>query len=291
MFFSAIDAANRLTLLHHPRDWLNQHGLNILVIVIGSWILRRFGTAVVSGLLHRAVRNHDFATETDRKKRLATLESLVDAIVRIAVWLIATVMIIDELGINTGPLLASAGVVGVALGIGAQSFIKDFVNGIFIIAENQYRVGDTVTLNNVSGTVHAITVRTTVLRDIDGSLHHVPNGTITVATNRTYDIGKLNETITVPLDTDINKLEEVIGKVGEAMVEAKDLGTKIRTVPKVGQITGVTGGGLAVTIVADTDPAAQFKVRNELYHHLVPALKKANIKLVVTPVLQVPIKK
>lgn len=277
MSFATIDSTNRLTLLHHPGDWFNQHGLNILIIIGGAWLMRRFGTAVVSGLLRRAVRNHSFATETDRKKRLATLESLIDAIVRIAVWLVATVMIIDELGINTGPLLASAGVVGVALGIGAQSFIKDFVNGVFIIAENQYRVGDTVTLNNVSGTVQAITVRTTVLRDIDGSLHHVPNGTITVATNKTYDVGKINEQLTIPLDTDLAKLEKIIAQVGAAMVEDKELGGKIRTSPKMGQVSGLSEKGLIVSVVSDTAPGAQFSIRSELYRRLIPAIEKAGI--------------
>ncbi len=277
MSFAAIDAANRLTLLHHPGDWFNQHGLNILIILGGAWLMRRFGTAVVSGLLHRAVRNHSFATETDRKKRLATLESLIDAIIHIAVWLVAAVMIIDELGINTGPLLASAGVVGVALGIGAQSFIKDFVNGIFIIAENQYRVGDTVTLNTVTGTVQAITVRTTVLRDADGSLHHVPNGTITIATNKTYDVGKVNESLTVPQDTDLSKLEKIISTVGAELVEDKELGAKIRTTPKMGQVTGLNDKGLVVGVVCDTVPGAQFQIRSELYRRLLPAIKKAGL--------------
>ncbi len=107
---------------------------------------------------------------------------------RAVVYLIAAIMIISELGIDTGPLLASAGVLGVALGFGAQSLIKDFMNGMFIIIENQYRVGDEVKIGETSGVVESITIRTTTLRGKNGSLHHVPNGAISVTTNLTPGI-------------------------------------------------------------------------------------------------------
>lgn len=277
MFSSAIDVNNRLDLFHNPGTWLSEHGINILIIVGGAWLIRRFGTALVSGLLHRATRSSNFSHETDRKKRLATLESLIDAVIRITVWLVASIMIVSELGINTAPLLASAGIIGVALGIGAQSLIKDFVNGVFIIAENQYRVGDVVQLGTVNGTVQAITVRTTVLRDLDGNVHHIPNGGITVATNKTFDIGRINEPVTVPFDTDLKKLEEVVAAVGIKLVHDKEVGPHVRQAPNLGQASGFNELGLVVRIFAETTPGSQWEVRTALIKELQKALLKENM--------------
>jgi small conductance mechanosensitive channel len=287
-----IDLSNRITLFHYPGAWLRDHGVNILIILIGTWLLRRAGRAIASRILQRIVRSHSFATETDRKKRLQTLVSLADAIIQIAIWMIAAIMIVDELGINTGPLIASAGVVGVALGIGAQSLIKDFVNGMFIIAENQYRVGDVVELNQqVSGTVQAITVRTTILRDMNGNVHHIPNGTITLATNKTFDLGRINEDITVTADTDLNLLEELINQAGKSLAADEELGPKIRKTPHFEQINGFNERGIAVKIFGETTPGGQWKVRSRLFARLAKDFQKHNIHVVYMPGMMLPKKK
>ncbi len=141
------------------------------------------------------------------------MDGLIHAITRFAVYVVAAIMIISELGVNTAPLLASAGIFGIALGFGAQSLIKDLVSGIFIITENQYRVGDVIELGNVSGIVEAITIRTTVLRDQSGNQHHVPNGSIVRTTNKTMGFGGIDENIVVGADTDIQKLVEIINRL------------------------------------------------------------------------------
>ena len=257
--------------------------MNVLIIVVGAWVLRRVGVAVLMGVLKRAVKTHPFATETDRKKRLDTLDSLMNALSKIAVWSIATIMIVDEVGINTAPLLASAGVAGIALGIGAQSLIKDFTNGLFIILENQYRVGDYVQFDTVQGIVQAITIRTTILRDFDGNIHHVPNSSIVVSTNMTFGVSGINQDITVAQDTDLDKLEAVINKVGEDMAADEKWGSKIKRKPYFAQVVQFADRGLIIKILGETTPGSQWKVKTELIKRLRIAFVDNDIELPLSP--------
>ena len=278
-----------ITIFSNPREWFSTHLLNIIVIIIGAWAIRRISVAVIMGILKRVVRSHRFATESDRKKRIATLDSLLNTASKIAVFSIATIMIVDELGINTAPLLASIGIVGVAVGIGSQSLIRDFTNGLFIILENQYRVGDLVSFGTATGavqatgTVQSISVRTTVLRDINGNIHHVPNGTIIVTTNKTFDLSGINEDITVRFNTDIPKLEKIINKIGADLGEDEIFGKKIKKAPYMAQVASFSDQGIVIKILGDTTPGTNMKVRTELFKRL----QEAFIKEKIMPFLQV----
>lgn len=281
-FLASILSSTDVTLFSQPKAWFQTHGVNILIIVIGAWIVRRLVVALVLGILKQAVRTHPFASETDRRKRVDTLNSLINALSKVGIWLIAITMIIDEIGVNTAPLLASAGVAGVALGIGSQSLIKDFTNGLFIILENQYRVGDYVQFANVQGIVQAITIRSTILRDFDGNIHHVPNSSILVSTNMTFGISGINLDITVPMDTDMDKLEKVINKVGEDLAEDEKWATKIKRKPYFAQVVQFTEKGLLIKIMGDTTPGSQWKVRTELLKRLRQAFAKNKINVTGT---------
>lgn len=263
-------------------DWADQHLFNVIIILVGAWLLRTFGTSVITGVISRTIRSDLYPTELDRKKRIKTLNNLIGATLRIAVWLIATIMIVGELGINTAPLLASASVLGIALGFGAQSVIKDFVTGIFIITENQYRVGDIVQLGEVSGVVESITMRTTILRDLDGFVHHVPNGSIQVTTNKTIGYAGINEDIVVPADTDLDQLEHIVEHVGKELAASAEFGHRVKVAPRLTSIKGYHEKGIAVKIIGQTTPNSQFKVRSEFYRLLKKALVKHKIEAQLT---------
>lgn len=267
-------------------SWASQHLLQIIIIIVAAEIVYRVSTKAVSKLVHKATHRPDlFPTASDRKKRLKTIDSLVNATLRITVFAVAGIMIISELGINTGPLIASAGIIGVALGFGAQSLIKDFMSGFFVITENQYRVGDVVELSTllgnaqISGTVEAITIRTTVVRDMDGKLHHFPNGNIAVASNMTMNYAQINEDIMVDLKTDVDKITHIINHIGEEMKADTKLGRKIVQPPHFERIDAVTKDGLAIKIMAKTTPGDQWLIKGELFKRLLPALEKNHIKL------------
>lgn len=266
-------------------DWFGSHLFNILIITLGAWVLRHFGAKIINETLRHTMRTDMYPSQSDREKRLKTLNSLVSATMRIAVTIVATIMIVSELGINTGPLLASASILGVALGFGAQSLIKDFVNGIFIIIENQYRVGDIVSLGTVSGVVEAITIRTTVLRDLDGHVHHIPNGAISITTNKTMYYGRINENIVVAIETDLDKLAHVINHVGEELAAIPEFHNKISDAPRMTSVKGFYQNGVMVKILGTTTAAEEWKVKSEMYKRLKKAFDSNHIKLAAAPAI------
>lgn len=276
--YSLLTALDNVT--RSVSDWLGEHAVNIIVILVGAWLFRHFGARVMNQVLAHTVRADLYPTKSDRIKRLKTLRSLTGAIIRTGVYVIAGILIIGELNPSyTTALFASAGLVTVALGFGARDLINDFMSGIFIITENQYRVGDTVDLAGVSGTVEDVTIRTTVLRDAEGNVHHVPNGDITVTTNRTLGFSRLNEEITVPPDNDLERIEHIINHVGEELAARTDLKHKIHTAPHVTQINGIRDGNVILTVAGTVSANDKPLIRSEFYRGLHAALKRQDIKL------------
>jgi small-conductance mechanosensitive channel len=259
--------------------WLGEHLLNILVILFGAWLLRHFGARLISRMLGFTIRPDLYPTKADRQKRLETLNSLGTAAMRVTVYIVAGIMIISELGINTGPIIASAGVIGIALGFGAKSLIQDFLSGIFIITENQYRVGDIVEIGSVSGIVESVTIRTTVLRDLNGHVHHVPNGTIQVTTNMTADFSQINEDIVVGLDTDMQRLERIINHVGQELSADVEFKKQITEAPYMYRMEGYDANGIIVKVLAKVQPGMQWDIKSELYKRLKVAFEKNDIEI------------
>lgn len=271
----------------HLGKWYDDHFVNILVILIGAWIIRRVANDLVHRLLRHIVRPDVYPTKSDRERRVKTLAGLVTGVIRLVVYVVAGLLIVGEIYPNARTaLFTSAGVLGVIIGFGAQNMIKDIVTGIFIISENQYRIGDEVTLvagfglGQVDGTVEDLTIRTTVLRDLSGTVHHIPNGNIGVTSNKTIGYSRMNEEIVVAFDTDIDKLEKVIKKVGEDMKELPAMENRIIEPPYLASVKGFSDNGIAVRVLAKTDAAAQWKTRSEFYRLLKKAFEKNNIKLV-----------
>lgn len=268
-------------------EWLGDHLINIIVILVGAWIIRRVANDLFTRILKHVVRPDVYPTKADRQKRIDTLHQLASGIIRVGVYVVATLLIIGELypGARTA-LFTSAGLIGAIVGFGAQSLIKDIVTGVFIITENQYRIGDEVTLvagfglGQIEGTVEDLTIRTTVLRDLSGNVHHIPNGNIGVTTNKTLGYSQMNEEIVVAFDTDIEKLEKVISQVGEKMQEIPDMQGRIMEPPYLASIKGFADSGIAVRVLAKTNAAAQWKTRSEFYRLLQKAFEKNDIKLV-----------
>ncbi|MCA9334228.1 mechanosensitive ion channel family protein [Candidatus Saccharibacteria bacterium] len=258
-------------------SWLASHFLSIVIILIFGYIAKFLLTKLMRKVVKQTVRHDLFPTESDKKKRLKTLDGLIGAIVGVVVWVVVIIMIINELGINTGPLLASAGVIGIVIGFGAQTLIKDFTTGLFIIAENQYRVGDVIEINGVSGVVEDITIRTTVLRDLDGHSHHIPNGSIDATTNMTMGYSNLHENFTVDLDTDIEQLEHIINHVGEQLTTNPSLKGLIIEPPKFTRVTGFNNDGLMIKVVGKTTPGDQWQVQGEFYKQLKKAFDRHKI--------------
>lgn len=271
------DEFNRF--MNNLGNWFSDHGFEIAIIILCAWLAKRYGGQFITRIFHRTIRADLYPTKSDRTKRLETIDSITGAILQVAVIVIAGIMIISELGVNTTPLIASAGVLGIALGFGAQSLIKDFTSGLFIIIDNQYRVGDIVKLDEIAGKVEAITIRTTVLRGLDGTLYHVPNGSISATANLTMSYGGIEEDIAFDNNVDITKLTMAINRAGEQLAKDPKYAQKILEAPHFMRIVGFTPNGIMVKILGTTTANDSWEIRGEFYRRLINELRKAKIDL------------
>lgn len=256
----------------HENPWAS-----IILIIASAFVVRHFAGMMIEKIIRRTVRYraHGDISEEDTKKRQDTLISLLTAITQVLVWFIAGFTILQRyFSIDLTPLLASASVMGVALGFGAQSVIKDFLSGLFIILENQYRVGDIVNLDGSDGRVEQITIRSTVVRDNDGSVHYIPNGTITHTINRTMGFARINLAVQVAPDLDVDKLSDLINEIGAKMTDEEKWRGKIIEAPHFQSISNFTPTTLEVKIVGKTQPSAQWNVTGELRRRILMALSR-----------------
>lgn len=179
-------------LAHHvpyiSRLWLREHGIPIAVTLLAAFVLLTFARLAVRRM-QRRLEGAESETQELNLQRAATLAQAVSYVIKVAVWSVTLLLLLGEFGLDVGPLIAGAGIAGIALGFGAQSVVKDFLSGFFFLLEDQFSVGNLVTLNaggkeGLEGRVEALSLRTTELRDEAGTLHIIPNGNITVVGNR-----------------------------------------------------------------------------------------------------------
>jgi small-conductance mechanosensitive channel len=261
-------------------DFTKAHSFNIIVILTIAYLLRRFAMIFIRRLIRSAIKPDSFKTEMDEKQRENTLVSTVGAGVRASIWILTILLLLAEVGIDIAPLLAGAGIAGVALGFGAQSMVRDFLSGVFILMENQYRVGDVIEINQtVSGQVEMVTLRATVLRDLDGMVHHIPNGQINIATNMTMEYANVNLDIGVGYDTDLVKLEKIVNEVGLKLIDDEDWKSHIFEPPKFLRVNDFGDSAIEIKITGKTAPMKQWAVTGELRKRLKIAFDKNSIEI------------
>lgn len=268
-------------------NYIGNHFWPVIAIVVFAWLGHHFGGMVIKRIVTKAIhraRGSDM-TADDIKKRQDTVVGLLSAIWKWTVVVIASLMLLRELlpFIDLAPMFASAGIIGIALGFGAQSLIKDFLTGLFIISENQYRVGDVVDLEGAAGTVERVGIRSTVIRDADGNVHYLPNGSVIHVINKTMGYSKVNFTLSVHPDTDIDKLASVINSVGEKMADDETWKEKLLEPPHFLNIGAFSDTSMEVTIVGKTAASAQWSVTGELRRRLLHELQKNHIELAQFP--------
>ena len=257
----------------------------LVAIFLYNWIHRPI-KGIVRGVVYPTKLNQ--MTPEDAEKRRNTIVSLASTVARVVIAISAAIMAFRLLfpNVDLSPFLASAGIVGIALGFGAQSLVKDVISGIFIMSENQYRVGDTVEIEGASGNVERVSMRTTVIRDVSGNVHFIPNGSITKVANKTLGYSAVNFTVTIEPDSDIEKVAEIINKIGKDLSKSKEWGAKIIEPPRFLNIGSFTDRYLEITIIGKTQPAAQWGVTGEMRHLLLQAFDKNDIKLAHLPASQ-----
>ncbi len=191
----------------------------------------------------------------------------------------ALLMILPEIGINIGPLLAGVGIAGVALGFGAQYLIRDVISGLFIILENQYRVGDVVSLDGTSGLVEDMNLRMTTLRDLDGTVHHILHGDVKKSSNLSKNFSRVNLNVGVSYDTNIEKIIEVINTVGKEMSEDPKWKESIIKAPAFLRIDDFADSAIVIKILGETRPLKQWEVTGELRKRLKSSFDREGINI------------
>lgn len=261
-------------------DWLLTHGLRILLILalaLAADIVLRF---VVPRVIRPAVtRQMKDKPDEEIQQRIHTLVAVLRSSGRFVLVIWALFTILPELGVNVTPILASVGIAGIALGFGAQSLVKDFLSGLFILLENQYGNGDVVTVAGTTGLVEEVGLRRTVLRDLDGVVHHVPNGEISVASNLTQEWSRVNMNVSVAYGEDLDKVFEVINRVGNELAADAEFGPLIIKAPQVLRVDAFEDSGIAIKILGDTEPIRQWDVMGELRKRLKKAFDEEGIEI------------
>jgi len=260
-------------------DWLWQHGIRILIILVvgvGLWFAL---TKFLSPVVRRTVVKTGGESQRGVEKRRDTLVGVFKGLGRVLIVVIVVLMILSELDVSIGPVLAGFGIAGIAVGFGAQYLIRDFIAGIFILWENQYRVGDVARVADITAVVESITLRKTVLRDLDGVIHHVPNGEIRVASNLTRRFSRINLNISVSYDTDLDHAISVINRVGQELAEDEDWRARIVSAPQVLRVDNLGDSGIDIKIVGDVKPREQWAAMGELRLRLKKAFDAEGIEI------------
>jgi small-conductance mechanosensitive channel len=260
--------------------WLVNHGIPILIIVVVGAVLWFALNKFLPPIVRRVVARAKYKESKEGiEKRANTLVSIFKGIGRVFIVIIVVMMILPELGVDVVPLLAGFGIAGVAIGFGAQYLIRDLIAGIFIILENQYRVGDVVRVADIAGLVEDVTLRKTVLRDLDGIVHHVPNGEIKTASNFTRHFSRVNLNISVGYGTDLDHAISVINRVGQELSKDAKWRKVIKSPPQVLRVDNLGDSGIDIKILGDVKPIEQWAVMGELRLRLKKAFDAEGIEI------------
>ncbi len=279
-------------------DWVVDRPLTILAIVVAAAVVNRAMRRTIVHLrdrltdemraktLERARRGRAgrllLADELDARAsaRTETITSVLSSTATIVVWVIAALLVLGELGISLAPLLAGAGIAGLAIGFGAQTVVRDFLSGFFMLAEDQYGVGDVVDLGEVAGVVERVSLRTTILRDVDGVVWHVPNGEVQRVGNKSQLWSRAVLDVEVAYDTDLRLAQGILQRVAdEVWRDPSFTEGDIIEPPEVWGVERMGADGIALRLVVKTDPADQWVVARELRLRIKEAFDAAGIEI------------
>jgi small-conductance mechanosensitive channel len=257
----------------------------IALVIVVAFVLFRASHLFIRGVI-KALMDRE-ATEgtaqelsaVELKKRMDTLDDLGENVIRFFIVIIAGLMILRSFGLDIGPAVAGLGVVGVAVGFGAQHLVRDYLNGALILIENQFSKGDVIRVAGVAGTVEDFSLRRTTLRDLDGVVHTVPNGEILVASNLTRVWSRINQDVVIAYGTDIDRATEVVDDVGRRMAADTTWKRRILEAPRVDRVAALGEYGVTLKILGTVRAPDQWAAAGELRKRLLAAFKEHGIEI------------
>lgn len=260
------------------RVFASEHLVRIVAIIIGAVLAQMLSRRLIGRAVRRLVRQGS-GSKLSEEKREGTLIQVIVGAVSILVWLVAGMMLLSEFGVAIGPVLAAAGVAGIAVGFGGQYLIRDLISGAFVILENQYRTGDVVCFGATCGLVEHITLRMTTLRDLDGTVHHVPHGEIKTVSNLSKDFSRVNINVGVPYSADLEHVIQVVNRVGEELAQDPEWKEHVLTPPAFLRVNEFADSAVMIKILGDTAPIKQWDVAGELRKRIKMAFDREGIAI------------
>jgi len=252
-------------------------GILLLILIVGRlalWIVRRASRALVN-----VVEDDDPDHVSASEQRAKTIATVLKGVAEIVVYFVGVLIALDVVGIDTAPILGSVAILGLALSFGSQNLVRDFVNGFFIIVENQYSVGDWVKIGDHEGDVEQINIRSTRLRSVYGVLQIIPNGTITTVENMTRDWSQFRCHVGVSYDSDIDLVERICNEVGAGMYADPALEGQLLEAPTFVGVTQLGDSAVVVRSAAKTRPGAQWSLEREMNRRLKKAFEESGIEI------------
>jgi small-conductance mechanosensitive channel len=272
-------------------DWddIKRDGPTVLLIlgilIVASAVFR----AIFPRVARAAILRGASAPDEEMDKRADTIIHVVQRTAGIVVLLIAAITILHEVGVNITAIVTGVGIGGLALALGAQALVRDTINGIFLLAEDQYRTGDVVRIADVTGTVESISLRRTIIRDEDGVVHTVPNGSINVVSNYTRDFAVVNVKVQVAYGEDLSRVNSVVEQVGKEMAADPSYRNSIIDPPQPGRVESIGDGGVTVTVTGRAKPSARWELAAELRRRLAEAFLREGIRVPFASVRDEPV--
>ena len=263
--------ADRLGTLLEP-------GIRAVIILLLAWLAVRIARLVIRRGVARLLSSRR-ATDREFATRLRTLTSLAESATRLIVWILAGLTILAVFGVPIGPLLASAGVAGLAVGLGAQTLIRDIIAGIFIVLEDQFHVGDVITVNAISGQVESLTLRYTVLRTLDGAYVVIPNGEIRIVQNLSRDWARAVIDVAVTPEEDVDRVVAVLRDLLAGLPNDPVLGPLVLEPGEVLGVEAIAPQQATVRLAVKTRPLEQWRVARELRRRILLALREAGVSV------------
>jgi len=259
--------------------WLSTSGIKILAIIIIALVLNKIIYGFVDKSVRLAVQGRNNDSSNSEIQREDTLIQVFTMSIRIALFTTAVMMILPEFNINIGAMLAAAGVLGLALGFGGQYLIRDIITGLFIILENQYRIDDVIDIDGTSGVVEEISLRKTTLRDLNGTIHHIPHGDVKKVSNLTKDFSRVNLDIGISYNADLEHVISVVNKVGNDLSAHPDWTSFITKAPQFLRVNDFADSSIIIKITGETIPLKQWAVTGELRKCIKIAFDKEGIQI------------
>lgn len=268
------------TFLTEHYDWIVLKPIRIGLILVVALILTLLMRRIVRRLATRLARSSTPLAETEARsrQRAKTLASVFVSVTTVVIWALAVMLSLGELEVDLGPLLAGAGVLGIALGFGAQRIVRDFLSGLFVIIEDQYGVGDVVDVGEASGVVEQVTLRATRIRALNGTLWHVPNGEIRRAGNMSQYWARVVLDVPVAYDADVEEASALIKRVADRVWQEVD-GCEVLEEPEVWGVEDFGADSVKIRLVVKTRPGSQWGVARQLRARLKETFDEAGLEI------------